>query len=654
LVHKIGIHEEWIEGWYDCSLMVSDAPLFSTGVRLPAGMDVLAVEPAAAVSDYRVESNADGVRVLVEFTSAVIGSVSFTIKARLPRVEDAAEYVMPLARLAEAQRERGVVVIDSIDRFKLQTLAQEGLLPVSLDLLRREGKITAAFGVIAYRYSRSPIALRIGVQSRSSRLTATVYSHVSIEQDLVRVRNDVQLSVQFAGMDRFKIQLPVSVAESVEIEGRDLKEKAVISRDEQHVVWEVIMQESFTGTRDIQVSYDQKLSGGKGTNDVTTAHPQVLDATREIGYLLISKGENIEISALAENLEPYDPAQVPEAYRGDSVILCWKYVKHPFKLVLTTARHELEDLVTTIAYSMHQTLVLSKERTAVSHLRILLHSKGRQYVAVKLPGSATLYEVMVNGEEVRPSLRPSDEMTLIPLANSFGDERMLAVELLYEFSMGRAMNFLGWFGIDTPSFDGIPLQRVVVELYLPTRFVYFPPGGDMDRLLIYDQLFGKRWESNVPVNERSGMQAKLAELLVKQGRRYEFEKLHSPGTLWFFFMGRHSFLALKLAALLLPLALGIWLPVRLGFDRRLFYTGLAGAAVLLMVVVSAFYRGILWWVFAAALVLAAVHHRIWRRVPRRRATVGSPEETSLYEWEKNLEPVDEESSGEDDQQSTEV
>lgn len=613
IIHSIGIKEEVLEATYACTLHVRNAPVFSTELNLPKQLELIEVQPATVVSDYRVQEREAGALLEIVFAEPITSTVTFTLTCRMSKLLEAASLAIPLVTTTKADHETGTVVIDAIEKFKLQTLEQKNLLPVSLEAVRNEGLIAEDYGLIAYRYGRTPMNLVIGIETRASRVTADVALNLNVEQDLLRVNAQVKFTVLYAGIDKVRLKIPEAVAANVEIEGPQIKEKAIKDRQEGQTYWEIQFQDTFTGERIIVVSYYQKIKEDKGAATIAPEIIEVLDVAREVGYVSITKGANIEVTAAVEELEAYDSADLPPEFSQSGIILCWKYLKHPFALNLTVTRHDYEDLVNTIVQTMNLTTVVSRERTAVNHLRMVVHNKGRQYIALKLPEKTKVYELLVNNEEVRPSLRPSDGMTLIPLASAVANEAIITIELLYEYQLGSQMKLIGRLSLQVPEPHLIPVQKTYQDLYLPYKFRYFPPGGTMQP---FDHRYDVMTTSDLNQYPQTGqvqpaksMETQLATLLVKEGRHYRFIKLHGPGTITFFFMGRKSFLLFRLLLLLLPLLSAGYLYQRYGLALSTFALYLGSAVLVAIIFSEGFYQRLWLWPGFAALILALFHSR---------------------------------------------
>lgn len=508
------------------SLLVVDIkkrPVFNLSVIIPEGYAVTEV-PDRIVKDFRVKKS-DKKRILeldLESVSGgpVAGRVQLVIYLQKKR-DDGKIVDLPSTSLVEAQKETGVFGIYLANELKVTTEEKSGLIPVdSSAFAPARSKLRAETGTqfaMALRYHKLPVSAKLKVEPRKTRIDATVETLVSVREEIVKVHSTIRYKVLYAPVRTFSLTLPKSVGEDARVRGANTSSISKKTKDDL-TTWTIKLQGNVLGDYELCVDYDIKAKFDTASlRQLVTGELALLDVFQETGHIGIKKTESLSVfSKTAEGLETVDVQELPIALRSRLPYEAYKYVSHPYKLVLSVQKHHLQSVLDTVITRMHLETQISRGGAATTKCLYQIQSKGRQFATFILPLDAVVLKLYVNGKDTRSHLSPKGPHYLVVnLARrtprsarrtvSHTDE--VTVEVVYKQNLAPAggsstaplstdqkgerrkesgasrMGYYGSFALSAPvSEEQIPTLRTTWAIRLPRGFFYSSFGGNMRRL----------------------------------------------------------------------------------------------------------------------------------------------------------------------------
>lgn len=476
---------------------VKKAGIFSTQIELPAGFT-----RAEATGD-QVESSTvqkEGAKNVlnVKFAARRIGNFAFTVTSDLPRAKP------------DEPVEAPVFVIQNVDRHE----AKVGLaIHVSLkantankgDLREEDIRNLGALPIkdpaatpltLGFRYRGTAKPAQVQFELRKPRVSAQVLALIEAREALVRYSWDINYTVEYAGVNEFAIQVPKDIADDLQIEGENIKERTKAEgKDEKgapngFAVWTVTLQDKVLGNYTLHISHDFARGEQKQgvAAKVSLVEIKPLNVFREIGEVAVVKDGNLEFTGTdAKGLELIDPKELSQSLQRDGIVLAYKYSAHPISLQLSVSKNFYLEVPTAVVTYAVLTSSIAEDEAETTEAIYWVKNNSQQFFSIKLPSrqgkpAKLLSDAFVNGEPQQPSKRPDKNELLIRLpAKQDGDEAF-AVRFVYEVPSPNPGSRLGWRGtlnIEAPKVADTEVMKTRWTLYLPKDFRYVKFGGAM-------------------------------------------------------------------------------------------------------------------------------------------------------------------------------
>jgi hypothetical protein len=155
------------------------------------------------------------------------------------------------------------------------------------------------------------------------------------------------------------------------------------------------------------------------------------------------------------------------------LILAYKYLRHPFSLVLDVEKHETIAVPMASAVSSNAVTLFTEDGKVVHRLIYQIRNSEKQFLEMRLPKGADVWSVFVGGEAVESSMG-SDGRLLVPLIRSrFTGSRLetFPVEVIYCLSE-KSFHLFGRRNASLPPVDVLTSQ-VLWSVYVPNDYSYF-------------------------------------------------------------------------------------------------------------------------------------------------------------------------------------
>jgi hypothetical protein len=221
---------------------------------------------------------------------------------------------------------------------------------------------------------------------------------------------------------------------------------------------------------------------------------------REIGYLAVTGDPSLELTPVEKdlvNLTPVDEEEIPIKFRElppsvaaeigrrtVPILFAFRYLAHPYKLVLSSVRHDEADVVTAVIESCKLDTTLTREGNRITTMLASVRSRYQPFLEIQLPEGAKLWHALVNGRRMRPltEKRPEGEVTKIPIAQVQGVAGPVRVELQWEEMGGAEMGRFELVKLGVPSLLGVRILRLGWVLQLPRNYRVIGSTGTLERL----------------------------------------------------------------------------------------------------------------------------------------------------------------------------
>jgi hypothetical protein len=327
-----------------------------------------------------------------------------------------------------------------------------------------------------------------------SKLYAEVNHLLSIEEDALRFNSDIVFTILHSEVDNVSLVVPDDWnVLGVSGEGVGAWQEKV--QNGQRVIF-VPFTYGRKGTVVVNVQSEKPVSD-KGTSNTFTGF-RVLDVVRETGYIGVELNTSAEVKTVeAGGLTRVAVPKLPVALYNKSakpLILAYKYVKHPFHLVLDVEKHERIAVPMASVVSANAVTLFTEDGKVVHRLIYQVRNSEKQFLEIRLPNGADVWSVFVRNEPVESSLG-SDGRLLVPLIRSqFTGVRLetFPVEVIYCLSE-KPFRLVHWLGATLPATD-VMTSQMVWSVYVPNdyAYMYFKSTLEKEEIIRGVNLLGAR------------------------------------------------------------------------------------------------------------------------------------------------------------------
>jgi hypothetical protein len=604
---------------------VKKAGIFSTQIELPAGY--AQAEATGEQIERATVQDAGGKKVLnVKFAARRTGKFSFNVTGELPRKKPDDAVTVPVFAPQNAERTEMRVGLAVHVSLKANTtdkgdMREEDIRNLGGIAIKDEGATPLTLG---FRYrsqaadNAAPVKpAQVAFELRKSRVSAEVLTLVEVRETLTRHSWFVNFNVEFAGVNEFAIEVPKAIADDLQIEGANIKEriksdaKDSAGNPTDAVMWRVVLQDKVLGAQTLTFSHDEARAEQKAGAVLPVALHEVRTPGifRETGQVAVLKDGNLEFTKTdAKGLETIDPKELNAVLQRDGIFLAYKYSQHPVSLALSVSKNFYLDVPQAIVTGAQLTSVIAEDAAETTEVIYWVKNNSQQFFSIQLPSrggkqARLLSDAFVNGEPQQPSKRPDRNEVLIRLPARQESNAEFPVRFVYEVPAEKPGEKLGWrgaFDLEPPKLSEVKVLQTQWTLFLPASQRYVDFGGAMredvgafgwERIARGFRLFlpqiGPAAPSalNVPhaappplpAPKRAGFDTQLR----KEGVRVELRRMDAPATVNVSHRGKTCAFLTEAVAALLAFAGGIAL-LRHGRGAKWAYFIFAGLGALVI------------------------------------------------------------------------
>jgi hypothetical protein len=564
---------------------VKKTGIFSTQIDLPAGFEK-AEATGENIESSNVTKSGNKSVLEVKFSQRRTGAFGFDVTADSPRKTPADEVTVPVFSPHGAQRHEARVGVAVHVSLKANTtdagdLRQEDVRQLGA-LNVKDAQLTPL--ILGFRYRGEAKPARLAFEPRKPRVSVEVLALSEIREALTKNSWWLEYSIDYAGVNEFAISVPKAIADDIQIDGANIKEK--LRTDEKNakgeptgqVVWRVILQDKTIGAYELRVSLETPRGELKAGARATVELPEIkpLNVFRETGQIAVRKDGNLEFAKTdATGLEPIDPkelhgplargqgspdvvlpvqqraqvpAQTPPGIGG--VLLAYKYAAHPIALKIDVAKNlYLEVPSALVTYAVLNTVV-AEDRAQSTEVIYWVKNNSLPFFSIRLPAKGRLLtDAFVNGQPQQPSHRADSADVLIRLPVQQSQAGAFPVRFIYEVPAEKPGSTLGVrdsLHIEPAHLTNAKIVQAQWNLYLPQNYRYIEFAGAMQEPLkprgweVFHRVFdrfvprfgpvvpqpGVAWNPPPPLQEAQSGGFNFQ--LPKEGKPFKLRRLEAP------------------------------------------------------------------------------------------------------------------------------
>ena len=310
------------------------------------------------------------------------------------------------------------------------------------------------------------------------KLYCDVYHLISINDDALRINSDVSYNILHSEVDAVKIAIPDNM-NVLTVTGQGVGEWQELTQDGQRIIL-IPFAYGKKGSATVYVNAEVFLTES-GLANIYTGF-RTIGTVRETGFIGIELNTSAEVLVPEnEGLEKVPPQKLPDLLVRKSakpLIMGFKYLKHPFSLVLDVKKHEKIAVPVATINSANIVTLFTEDGKIVHRLIYQVRNSAKQFLEILLPKEADVWSVFVDNKPVESSIKSGQDedenyKLLVPLIRSRSTNNQLQtfpVEVIVALSIDK-FNWLGKKGSVLPVVDLLTSQ-LIWSVYLPSDYSY--------------------------------------------------------------------------------------------------------------------------------------------------------------------------------------
>jgi hypothetical protein len=599
---RLGHEEDLIAVAVD--LDIRKAGIFTLAFDVPAKWELVDTS-GLPLDDARLDKpNGEWRRLELALRGRLLGNgqmvLRFKAPASVPRdgnniavaltegVQVAGSFDIAVAKLQDAKQVRGTLAISLPSSWTLNSKQRTGLTSTDVESLRREGPL-AVFAKelkedeqlsLGFTYLGTDANTQLTIAPRARELNIRQEELITVAEGHLRRLLTIRGDVRYSALPALTISAPTELDGKLLFKGTTIAEQTVVSRANGMSNWELRFQSPVTGAFQITVEDHREIAAlTPGTPLPLTLAPMTVLNTTRLNYVCaVAREGTVEVTAKVNGLDLVAPTDLPAGLHVQGVVAGFQG-STSVPLSLSVVRHDLVTLADGAVTAARYVAVISEERLLRVQGELLLSTRGRPYLELRLPAGAQLLEVAIDRRQSRPSRR-GDGSVVVPLGDGTG-LRSQMVAFVYEQRLGdSSLGSWGSVSLTLPKLGGstgsdtstrpLPVGPVAVELYLPDHLLTCGWSGDLsltkEREPLWGTLlakFGDNRQSQTNINTEirgDGLTVPVA----RNGKNHQLQRLGDGGEVSVGFVGKGLINVLALFALVAG-GLAMWF-VRLRND----------------------------------------------------------------------------------------
>jgi hypothetical protein len=546
------------------SARIERTGIFEMVFRLPPDFTVESVT-GPAVKEFQVSDtdNTLTVRLLEKTTGAL--DISIVLVQPISEQMTTTEWTLTTPEPVGWEFEDGRILVYAPESLEV-IVAEEGSTAVQPDPQpSAAANLGAARLVSSWIYNRRPVSLSITTSRKPTRLTARIGTLLNVQPSAVRVESTVRYLVEYAGLDTFRIAVPESVADAVQIELDSdgslppIRQRTRGDAEGGVVTWTVTLQREVLGTVPLRVTYDLPASAdAAATWQVVSQPPRAIppyaaDSDRSVpltrveGEATVIRDRSLAVTAGmtggdSETIDVRELTALPQ-----NGIAAFRYFQQPVELTLSISKLEIQKVVSTVVSRGLVEIVIDRAGVSTVRARYHLRSSERQRLRIDLPAGLEPLGAGVNSQSVALE-RLSDvkaetgwEALAVNVSRTTQADESFSLAFAYRLPLTPPpfTSRGGTLLIRLPMLGGVKTEDIVVQqqrvaVWSPVEYSFAgtPRGFENDNPSVWRSW----WESATASNQRDlddwiGVDAAAMFDFPREGRRHVYSQLTALPTI---------------------------------------------------------------------------------------------------------------------------
>lgn len=477
---------------------VERAGLFELKYAIPDGVKIDSVD---CEQKQEFTLTPDGKLLTLTLNQKTQGAIKVVVRGHLSFMSSQQQQLkLPILEPQGVFREQGTLRVYAPEAIEVIT-DEKGVIAAQPDrAIQGQGQGGGVLRLASgWTFNRRPVEIPVTTVRKPTRLTASMATTLNVNREIVEVVSQVIFSVQYAGIDTFRIAVPATVSDTVQIEALTaagavpIKQKSQAPAKDGWVTWTIITQREAVGDQSFRVKYDLKLSKQDQTAKITVQpvrplgvpgtgeEPERVPVTNLLGEIVVQKDRIWSLAATPKELQTIDVREL--TLLPPQGALAYRYSRPAVELELTATEHEIQEVVQTVISRALVEIVQTQEETVTYRCRFLLKTSERQRLQLELPAKVQPLGVMVAGKQVSLERSPQassgkGEMYYVNVARAGRSDEQFGLtivfripakelpETLFSGPLEMAIPQLG----ATTNQQAVAVQQLRVAVWVPEQY----------------------------------------------------------------------------------------------------------------------------------------------------------------------------------------
>ena len=324
------------------------------------------------------------------------------------------------------------------------------------------------------------------------KLYSEVYHLISIDDDALKINSDINYTILHSEVDAVQLAIPDNM-NVLTVTGEGVGDWQEVEQQGQRLIL-IPFTYGKKGAVTVRVTAEIPLSEAGLANVFSGI--RVLETIRETGFIGIELNTSAEVIVTeSEGLETIATQKLPAQLINKSakpLIMGFKYLKHPYRLVLDIKKHEKIAVPVATINSANIVTLFTEDGKVVHRLVYQIRNSAKQFVEIQLPEGVDVWSVLVSNEPVESAMNTQGKL-LVPLVRSRSVNNRLdtfPVEVIYCISEDK----FSWFGSRQSTLPAVDLliSQLIWSVYLPFdySYIYFSSTLEKEEIIRGLNVFG--------------------------------------------------------------------------------------------------------------------------------------------------------------------
>ncbi|MEA2013591.1 MAG: hypothetical protein U9O87_11050 [Verrucomicrobiota bacterium] len=461
------VQEEAVEVTVSAEVDIRDASIRELSFNICNELMVTDVT-GAGVSDYNIEEKDGQKKIKLFFSRPLIGRVVFNLKMEYKVKDWGSSVKLPKISLDGTETERGYLVLAADESWTIELTEFSGLREIHTGSVPFKSPNV----LLAYRYKDNQWSGELQVKRKPGSIYADMLHLISLGEGVVYGSSVISYHTSGAPVDEFTLKIPENY-KNIEFSGR-----AIRSWDKNLDKYKVSLHEKISGDYTLLVLYEFpfKLS----EKPISIAEIESVNTETETGFVAITgaSGMRLETGELSKSVFPLPADQIPPSYKviiTNPILQAYKYVNLPHNITVKLSAYDSCKFPGAVIEHSRIETKINTDGEIVTNASYWVKNSRMQHLTVKLPDGASLWEVKVDKNPVRPSVSSGE--LLIPVQRRPDPNIPIEVKILYAEKtekLGKSRKVL----LKAPR---MPAESVFAEwqLTVPEEYVLKNIGGSI-------------------------------------------------------------------------------------------------------------------------------------------------------------------------------